>query len=235
VRPGHPWHGVDEQTLHDVDVHGGLTSNGPTGHVRGLPAEPADAWWLGFDCGHVGDASPTRAYAELEYRTFGYVRSEVEKLAARAEHMAKASVPALTATQVTVLRSLWEADRRSWFGLTPGELSVALQSLATMGLVHANFGHEHLITVATSRITDAGTRALLAHWENKRLSRLENDASPLDEVYRAVEDFASDYAIACGAERPLGCNDRGMGHLGHSAAALTKAVEALRIHERGSR
>jgi hypothetical protein len=53
VEPGHPWHGKPYQDLQSVKVHGGLTF--------GQPDEPCDkggtddGWWLGFDCGHLGD------------------------------------------------------------------------------------------------------------------------------------------------------------------------------------
>jgi len=53
---GHPWHGRDysDEALWDVAVHGGLTFAAPDSHC-GKGGED-DAWWLGFDCGHLGDA-----------------------------------------------------------------------------------------------------------------------------------------------------------------------------------
>lgn len=53
---GHPWHGKDysDEALYDVDVHGGLTFAAPDSHC-GKGGED-DAWWLGFDCAHAGDA-----------------------------------------------------------------------------------------------------------------------------------------------------------------------------------
>lgn len=53
--PGHPWHG---KGYDDVDpypeVHGGLTfAEADTACGKG---GDDNAWWLGFDCAHVGDA-----------------------------------------------------------------------------------------------------------------------------------------------------------------------------------
>jgi len=50
---GHPWHGKGYDEV-DVDCHGDLTF--------AAADEPCDkagednAWWVGFDCGHAGDA-----------------------------------------------------------------------------------------------------------------------------------------------------------------------------------
>lgn len=49
VEPGHPWHGA---ALHKAgaSVHGGVTWSA---------TDPvADAWWIGFDCGHANDLQP---------------------------------------------------------------------------------------------------------------------------------------------------------------------------------
>jgi hypothetical protein len=55
VPVGHPWHGLQEYTaLDDVDVHGGVTFL-----EADVPCDAAgadDAWWVGFDCAHGGDA-----------------------------------------------------------------------------------------------------------------------------------------------------------------------------------
>jgi hypothetical protein len=112
--PGHPWHGKD-YGADDMspDVHGGLTFAAPCDedgricHVP-QPGEPADVWWLGFDCGHGGDyfmMASGRIMAEKRpdlfsgtyeppppgtdpfwtthgtYRDIAYVRAEVERLA----------------------------------------------------------------------------------------------------------------------------------------------------------
>lgn len=86
-----------------VEVHGGLTyseaCNGAICHVP-RPDESDDVWWLGFDCAHSGDYSPTmgsyrtqtppydHARALLadswrvdQYRTLEYTRAQTERLA----------------------------------------------------------------------------------------------------------------------------------------------------------
>lgn len=53
IPKGHPWHGKDYDDI-AADVHGGLTFA-----EADMPCDkgaPDDAWWLGFDCGHGGDA-----------------------------------------------------------------------------------------------------------------------------------------------------------------------------------
>lgn len=110
VPPGHPWHG---QPASDVDgyAHGGLNfaSLCQEGAEDGYgvchvpePGRPAEVWWLGFDCSHCDDVSPTMdaelirlgirqpesVYATAlflgqVYRTFDYVRGEVTNLAAQ--------------------------------------------------------------------------------------------------------------------------------------------------------
>ena len=55
VPPGHPWHGKDYDSVEPYpDVHGGLTFAEADEHC-GKGGED-DAWWLGFDCAHLGDA-----------------------------------------------------------------------------------------------------------------------------------------------------------------------------------
>lgn len=91
--PGHPWHGQGDDALSRVaDVHGGVTYAASCGgticHVP-KPGKPDDVWWVGFDCGHSGDASPCTAklwgMREWEtYRDAAYVRTEVERLAEQA-------------------------------------------------------------------------------------------------------------------------------------------------------
>jgi len=55
VPPGHPWHGKHYDAVEPYpDVHGGLTfAEADTDCGKG--AED-NAWWLGFDCAHAGDA-----------------------------------------------------------------------------------------------------------------------------------------------------------------------------------
>lgn len=51
--PGHPWHGMGYDDV-EADVHGSLTfARADVGCDAG---GPDDGWWLGFDCGHAGDA-----------------------------------------------------------------------------------------------------------------------------------------------------------------------------------
>ena len=50
---GHPWHGKDWDEV-SVDVHGGITF--AEADVQCDKGGADDAWWLGFDCAHSGDA-----------------------------------------------------------------------------------------------------------------------------------------------------------------------------------
>ena len=102
VPPGHPYHGKDYDEV-PVAVHGGLTfsegcnEDGPIEravcHIP-EPGQPADVWWLGFDCGHCMDIMPAyRTYLPemwdlyertgAQYRTLTYVRGECARLALR--------------------------------------------------------------------------------------------------------------------------------------------------------
>lgn len=78
VPKGHPLYGVDYISL-DVEVHGGLTF---AGTMRG-----SESWWLGFDCSHAGDLSPSTLalgfppYPGETYRDLAYVQGQVEQLA----------------------------------------------------------------------------------------------------------------------------------------------------------
>lgn len=54
VPKGHPWHGADYNDL-NVDCHGGVTfveEDEPCGK-----GGADDAYWVGFDCAHSGDAA----------------------------------------------------------------------------------------------------------------------------------------------------------------------------------
>lgn len=108
VPPGHPLHGAhsDDPRVEDLAVHGGITFTGrcQEGAEDGYgichvpePGRPADVWWLGFDCGHAFDLSPTISYGidwmlgvplrpailDVHYRTFEWVQAEVRSLAAQ--------------------------------------------------------------------------------------------------------------------------------------------------------
>lgn len=55
IPAGHPWHGKDYNSVEPYpDVHGGLTFAEPDTDC-GKGGED-NAWWLGFDCAHMGDA-----------------------------------------------------------------------------------------------------------------------------------------------------------------------------------
>lgn len=62
IPPTHPWHGKHYFDIDGADVHGGLTFAEPDESC--VKGGPDDAWWLGFDCAHSGDAPdpdlPTR-------------------------------------------------------------------------------------------------------------------------------------------------------------------------------
>lgn len=92
VAPGHPAYGQPYDDV-DVAVHGGLTyagacqEDGPICHVPDV-GEPDDVWWLGFDCGHVGDVLPRMLALNgpdpilgETYKDLPYVTGEVEELA----------------------------------------------------------------------------------------------------------------------------------------------------------
>lgn len=95
VPVGHPWHGMDYDQLYDLpggapEVHGGLTFSEPD--------KPCDkggednAWWLGFDCAHSGDAQdpelPTEwnapFFGPATIRTQAYVEDQCRKLCEQA-------------------------------------------------------------------------------------------------------------------------------------------------------
>jgi len=84
--PGHPARRRAEEE--SLSAHGGLTYSAPCdegGKIchAPLPGEPADAHWVGFDCGHAGDFMPRMPvhFDGDAYRDLAYVRAEVESLA----------------------------------------------------------------------------------------------------------------------------------------------------------
>jgi hypothetical protein len=69
VPAGHPWHGKDYDSVEPYpDVHGGLTfAEADTDCGKG---GEDNAWWLGFDCAHLGDApDPSLPGGEQLWRT----------------------------------------------------------------------------------------------------------------------------------------------------------------------
>lgn len=93
VPPGHSWHGADYDDV-PATVHGGLTYADRCRPAVGIchvprPGEPADVWWLGFDCAHAWDVVPgILQYSPAlydrgdgTYRDLNYVRAECTALA----------------------------------------------------------------------------------------------------------------------------------------------------------
>ena len=86
--PDHPHHGAPYDEV-PVDVHGGLTySDACRGGICHVPqaGEPADVWWLGFDCAHAWDTLPPHARVGLHasittYRDVAQVTVWVNELA----------------------------------------------------------------------------------------------------------------------------------------------------------
>jgi hypothetical protein len=98
IPPGHPWHGRDYDSVEPYPaVHGGLTfAEADTDCGKG---GEDNAWWLGFDCAHAGDAAdpslPGRDGKPLPsvvlhhfdddvIRTTDYVEAECRSLAGQA-------------------------------------------------------------------------------------------------------------------------------------------------------
>lgn len=75
------WYGLDQHALDDVvECHGGVTFAEPA---------PDGLWWVGFDCGHSQDLTPSfgAAFATMlgaQYRDVAYVTAAVEELARQA-------------------------------------------------------------------------------------------------------------------------------------------------------
>ena len=82
----HPLHGKDDPP--ELDVHGGISF---TDHLKD---QDPDLWWIGFDCCHAWDFSPSDLlYAArwggslfavcetAQYRTLEYVKAECARLA----------------------------------------------------------------------------------------------------------------------------------------------------------
>jgi hypothetical protein len=101
VPPGHPWHGKSDSDVHrmcdDIAVNGGLTYANecapPLCHVP-EPGEPEHLWWIGFDCSHAYDVSPSMAKFDRDrgrdrtpsscgvtYKNVAYVTSDTRGLA----------------------------------------------------------------------------------------------------------------------------------------------------------
>lgn len=90
---GHPWHAKGYDDLYEVtDVHGGLTFAEADVHCD--QGGDDDAWWIGFDCAHSGDApDPSLRSYRPDFpvssrdiiRSQQYVEAECARLCMQAE------------------------------------------------------------------------------------------------------------------------------------------------------
>lgn len=83
---GHPCFGLDYDQIPIHNVHGGITFSNNMG-IKGT-------WWIGFDCCHLGDLSPSdvitynrKSIGKNVYRTVDFVRNECNKLARQLKKM----------------------------------------------------------------------------------------------------------------------------------------------------
>ena len=66
---GHPWHGKGYENI-NAKVHGGLTFAEPD---EDCGKGEDNAWWVGFDCAHYGDApDPSLSNSEKIFRSWGF-------------------------------------------------------------------------------------------------------------------------------------------------------------------
>jgi hypothetical protein len=88
IPQGHPWYGQSASRLNldGVLVHGGVSFAQPSDSLR----QPADLWWVGFDCGHLYDYKPRKKehglsnWSDAVYRDMDYVTRQTEGLAQQA-------------------------------------------------------------------------------------------------------------------------------------------------------
>ena len=95
VDGSHPYYGLDydNEALHDLSVHGGLTFSGACAKDakeaedichRVQAGEDDHVWWLGFDTSHAGDLNPAPSaghFSRAVYRDVAYVKKEIADLA----------------------------------------------------------------------------------------------------------------------------------------------------------
>lgn len=95
VPPEHTWHGAGYDDT-NARVHGGVTW--ATDHAPCV--DDGGHWWLGFDCGHCSDLTPSALMyrdriGDEQYRSIDYVRDETNSLAKQAraaqEHARRAT------------------------------------------------------------------------------------------------------------------------------------------------
>ena len=98
VGPHHPFYDKKELVMERVSCHGGVTWAGRCSGI--LSREPLlvdegideELYWIGFDCAHAWDLAPGIEFGmtrilprppgiDAVYRTFDYVKAEVEALA----------------------------------------------------------------------------------------------------------------------------------------------------------
>lgn len=116
VEPGHPWHGRSYDSEPEIDTAAheaawfgityGRDCEGEVCHVP-PPGTPEHLWWVGFDAAHCDDVSP-RDYVPdrrglihgevmeahgSSYKTIGFMRHHVEKLAAAAKAAEEGGTP----------------------------------------------------------------------------------------------------------------------------------------------
>ena len=104
IPKGHPWHGKSYDDIYDIapdlNVHGGLTFS--EADVECDDPGKDNAWWLGFDCAHSGDAQDPQLPASYKMpylqtdshvRTQDYVRKECHSLCTKASDAGKANTP----------------------------------------------------------------------------------------------------------------------------------------------
>lgn len=77
VKPGHPYYKKDYDDV-DLPAHGGLTYSGScSGHICHISEDKDDAWWLGFDYNHLGDAMPFTEIIRKEHSELAKLRSRL--------------------------------------------------------------------------------------------------------------------------------------------------------------
>ena len=86
ITKNHPWYGHGYDDIVDIDVHGGLTYARKSNNIIFYERKGEALWWFGFDCAHYNDFSPALykyGFSRLNntYRTFEWVKAEVESLA----------------------------------------------------------------------------------------------------------------------------------------------------------
>lgn len=137
--PGHPWHGQHYDNRGLPEAHGGLTfageCHGPICHEPKW-GEPADVWWLGFDCAHAWDLTPglralLRHAKDKIYGDFDSPFHEIfHKLEALQQSMPAAAWPTETYKDIAYVRAQCEAIAEQAVIWVPGAQADVGQGLA---------------------------------------------------------------------------------------------------------